>query len=245
MTESCFHDPFAIVHHSELAADSVGMPLPQVAHLARSSWGVDKTTAEDDKLWLPAGRHVDLNIEHDHRVETGPFVGGEWGWCWHITVSHWPTVDSMRSVLHDKSAEVHFVIGGRPGTDGTVVIQCLPLNQFGKGLIHLNGHPETNRKRLIQVEICATPDEIGTFSHYRALANLFWLCTHGQNPRVPVPNKLAREFSNDTRFTETGYTRVRGHHGHRHVPQNKHDDPTKKFNGTVLVAACADAPHKL
>jgi hypothetical protein len=243
--DSCFDDVFTNVHHSELASDSVGMPLPSVAHVSRSSWGIAQTESDDDKLWLPAGFHTGLHIEHDHRVETGPFVGGDWGWCWHITVSHWKTVDSMREVLHDKHAEVHFVIGGRPGTPGTVLIQCLPLNQFGKGLVHLNGQPETNRKKLIQVEICATPDEIGTFSHYRALANLFWLCTHGKNPRVPVENRLAREFDNDTRFTSTGYKRVKGHHGHRHVPQNDHDDPTRKFKGATLVRLCESAPHEL
>lgn len=242
---SCFKDPFEGVHHSQLASDSTGIPVPEVARFERSSWGRQMTQREDDSLWLPAGLHAGLRIEHDHRVETGPFVEGDWGWCWHITVSHWPTVDAMREVLHDKSAEVHFVIGSRPGSNQTVLIQCLPLNQFGKGLRHFSGQPETNRKRLVQVEVCATPDEIGTFTHYRALANLFWLCTHGKNPRVPVLNRLAREFDNDKRFTPTGYKRVKGHHGHRHVPQNDHDDPTRKFKGSSLVRLCESAPHDL
>jgi hypothetical protein len=241
----CWEAELQGIHREQLASDSVGVPVPEHARFASHLWGTTKTTAEDDRLWLPAGTHAGLQIEHDHRVETGPFVEGDWGWCWHITVSHWNSVDAMREVLHSKHAEVQFVIGGRTSVDLPVLIQCLPLNQFGKGLVHFSGQPETNRKRLIQVEVCATPDEIGTFSHYRALANLFWLCTHGNNPRVPVVNRLAREFDNDKRFTSTGYKRVKGHHGHRHVPQNNHDDPTRKFNGGTLVKLCEDAPHEL
>jgi hypothetical protein len=242
-TRPCWDTAAHGLRLSQLAPDSVGVPVPETARIAMSSWG---TAKEDSRVWLPSGLHAGMHIEHDHRIVTGPYVEGEWAWCWHITVSHWNTVDSMREVLHAKHAEVQFVIGGRTGVQQPVCIQCLPIDQFGKGLVHVAGTPETNRKRLIQVEVCATPDEIGTFSHYQALANLFWLVTHGDHPRAPVVNRLAREFSNDKRFTAAGYKRVKGHHGHRHVPvPNNHDDPTRKFRGGTLVKLCDTAPHNL
>lgn len=233
---SCFA---SVPDGASLATDSLGVPAS----------GVDPVNSfnqrKSNSIWVPEGFHVGLHFEHDHRVTTGPFVDGEWGWCWHITVSDYWTVDSMRNELHNKSAEVQFVIGGRKGVENPVCIQCLPLNEYGKGLIHLSGQPDTNRKPLIQVEICATVKEIASFKHYQALANLFWICTHGTNPRVPVHNKLARSFENNKRFTSTGYKRVRGHHGHMHVPQNDHVDPTNKFKGATLVRLCSTAPHSI
>lgn len=212
-----------------LAPDSVGVPAPSVTPQARAA------AADDSSLWLPAGNHWDLNIEHDHRVQTGPFTGGGWKLCWHITVSPWQSVDAMRDVLHAKAAEVHFVIGGRAGVQHPVVIQCLPLDQFGKGLVHAAGGGETNRARAIQVEICAEPQDMPNFGHYHALANLFYALTHGDDPRVPIHNRLARQFSNKARFTDSKWASETGHLGHMHCPQNDHVDPEPQFQGKAMV----------
>lgn len=223
------------------ATDSCGVP----AHIPSAPIS-QHARATATNVWLPVGHHWDLHIEHDSRVSTGSFVGPQhWKWTWHITVSPWETVDSMRQVLHEKSAEVHFVIGGRAGVEHPVVIQCLPLNEYGKGLVHPSGTPETNRAWTIQCEVCANPADIGTFAHYAALANLAALVTHGKEPRVPVPRRLARAFSNTKRFTPDGYPRVTGHHGHEHVPNNDHTDPTSKFDGRKLLELVESAPHGL
>jgi hypothetical protein len=237
----CYDIPLGVTRQ-ELAPDSVGVPAPPLGAM----FSTVMSRAENSHLWLPVGHHADLHIEHDHRVSSGPFVdNASWKWCWHITVSPWESVDSMRDVLHDKAAEVHFVIGGRKGVKHPVVIQCLPLNQYGKGLVHLSGTPETNRAKVIQVEICADEESIANFKHYNALGNLWWLCTHGENPRVRVNNRLARSFANPKRFTPSGYPRVRDHHGHEHVANNTHFDPTRRFSGRKLTKACGTAPHEL
>lgn len=237
----CWNIP-AELSREMLASDSVGVPASPLPLLATTA----ATRAAMSDIWLPVGHHWDLHIEHDHRVSSGAFVSNaEWKWCWHITVSPWNSVDAMREVLHEKHAEVHFVIGGRPGVAHPIVIQCLPLNEFGKGLVHIAGKPETNRAKVVQVEVCADPLDMENFQHYRALANLFAMCTHGKNPRVHVSNRLARSFSNDKRFTSKGYPRVKGHHGHLHVSQNTHFDPTKKFRGATVVRFAKTAPHNL
>jgi hypothetical protein len=222
----------------DLAPDSCGVPAPAV-----ESPGATLLSPISSHVWLPAGIHHGLKIEQDRRVTTGSFIdAANWKWCWHITVSDWWTVDAMRSVLHDKAAEVHFVVGGRRGTDHIVVIQCLPLDQFGKGLIHLAGHAHTNLAKVIQVEICLTPAEVAGFKHYDALANLFYMAN---NRFANVPNTLARSFKNTTRFTERGYARVKGHHGHIHVCENDHVDPTRQFRGPRLVQRIKTAPNNL
>lgn len=237
----CWDIP-AVFNREMLASDSVGVAAPPVGAFASTA----VSRAAMSNLWLPAGHHWDLHIEHDHRISSGAFVSdAEWKWCWHITVSPWNSVDAMREVLHSKHAEVHFVIGGRPGTAQPVVIQCLPLNQFGKGLVHIAGQPETNRAKVIQVEVCANVSDMDNFQHYQALANLFAMCTHGKTPRVHVSNRLARSFANPKRFTSNGYKKVKGHHGHEHVSQNTHIDPTRKFKGATVVSLANSAPHNL
>lgn len=196
-----------------------------------------------DKLWLPEGHHWDLHIEHRDRGEgAGPFTGGGWKLCWHITVSPWQTVDSMADVLIAKRAEPHFVIGGREGREHPTVIQFLPLNRAGRALEHNSG-PETNRANCIQVEICATPESVKDFTdwHYKALANLAELVAH----RMPVPCKVPRSFTSTKRFTGAGYVRVKGHHGHMHVPGNDHYDPTTAFRGSRLCKFIQTAPNDL
>lgn len=120
------------------------------------------TLAASNTLWLPRGRHWDMHIEHDSRAGNGAgaFTGGGWKLDWHITVSRWGSIDAMVDVLHDKSAEPHFVIGGRAGTKLPVVVQLLPLNVAGRSLQHPAGTPETNRANAIQVEICAEPGDV-------------------------------------------------------------------------------------
>jgi hypothetical protein len=107
--------------------------------------------------WLPEGAHHDLNIEHHPSPGTGAYVPGTGhGLCFHITVSPWNAIDPMISVLKAKHAEPQIAIGGRPGYKFPVVVQFLPLEQWGKALAHPAGTPETNRVAGVQIEICAT-----------------------------------------------------------------------------------------
>lgn len=238
---ACFEVPDHLRAPGALEPDSCGMPAEPLPAGMRAG-----LAQHDTRLWIPTGTPWGLHVEHDHRVLAGPFVGPEkWGLTWHITVSPWETVDSMRDVLHAKHAEVHFVIGARKGVKEPVVIQCLPLDQFGKGMMHPAGTPETNRAFNIQVEVCATPESIRSFTHYKALANLAALISHGRTPRVPIPRRQARSFQNTKRFTPAGYPRVEGHHGHQHAASNTHFDPTTAFEGATLMRLIGSAPHGL
>lgn len=195
-----------------------------------------------DRRWLPRGHHWDLHIEHFPQIGAGTFTGGGWKLCWHITVSPWMSVDAMVSTVVAKRAEPHFVIGGRKGTEHPVVVQLLPLDEAGRSLRH-TFPPQTNRANVIQVEICATPETVKGWTDwtYKALGNLAGLIEH----RVPIPTRCPRSFTNTKRFTPTGYVRVKGHHGHMHVPGNDHWDPSTAFKGETLCKFIRSAPNEL
>lgn len=173
------------------------------------------------ELWLPIGAHWDLNIEHGQLPDAGVFTGGGWKLVWHTTESARESVDAMWSVLREKRAAPHFVIGTRKGFRFPVAIQCIPLHRAGRALLHPSG-PETNRANAIQVEICGrAADSRGWDENwYKALANLALLIEH----RVDIPRCAVRSFPG-SRYTGDGFVRAAGHVGHCHVPGNDHHDP--------------------
>jgi hypothetical protein len=212
-------------------------------------------------LWLPEGIHHDLKIEHHELESIGPFSGGGWKFCWHITVSPWMRVDAMLDTLNAKRAAPHFVIGGRPGVKQPVVIQMIALNEGGRALMHTLPE-QTNGANVIQVEICAGPgpalgsqsmrgkpgwrdDDLIDFWpkwRYKALANLARM-VHYRIPDMPI--RQARSFKNTKRFTGQGFVNAKGHLGHMHVPGNDHPDPTTAFKGHQLVNFIKSGPHQL
>jgi hypothetical protein len=207
--------------------------------------------------WLPKGYHNHLHIEHRSTPATGPFTDGKPKLLWHITVSPWERVDSMADLLIRNGDEPHFVIGGRQGVINPVVIQLLPLDQFGKSLEHPAGTPETNRANVIQVEICAgditqrgkpgyKDSDIVDFwpmARYRALANLAYMIDR----RHPIPAQMARRFVNTERLTPSGFINATGHLGHMHAPSQRtaHSDPTTAFKGSILMKYIKSAPNDL
>ena len=192
---------------------------------------------------LPKGNHFGLQIEHSLLESKLSFTGGGNKWVWHITVSPWNTVDSMLKVLKGKNAAPHLIIGGRAGVKRPVVIQIIPFNQAGRALVHLGG-PETNRADAIQTEICATEKEVSSFpeNHYRALANLVRLTNLTLPSSHDVPQRLARDFANKTRFGGQEFVDASGHCGHMHVPGNTHRDPTTHFRGRHIMDLLANMP---
>lgn len=215
-------------------------PAAMVPRQARTA--AQRRTAES--VWLPEGHHYDLHIEHRPLESSGSFTGGGNKWVWHITVSPWGSVDSMYSVLRDKRAAPHLLIGGRQGTQHPVVIQMIPFDQAGRALAHPSG-PETNRADCIQVEICANVADVPFFDElerYKAFANLVKLTNITAFDSREVPRELARKFVDTRRFGGQSFVDAKGHCGHMHVPGNDHTDPTTAFQGSRLMGLLADMP---
>lgn len=91
--------------------------------------------------------------------------------------------------------------------------------------------------------IGAFHDGVGSWTDetYKALGNVFELVRH----RVPIPNKLARKFTDTRRFTDKEFEEAEGLEGHMHAPDNTHIDPTIEFKGSRMVHFTSTAPNKL
>src|SRR5690242_15659598 len=117
---------------------------------------------------LPTGRHRGLTIQHHRMVSTGAFSYGGWKLIWHTTEGG--NMVSVLNTLTQKGAQVHCVIA----PEINLVEQMVPFNQYGKGLMHPQGTPETNRAHCIQVEIIGFAKDSPHWSDhfYRNLARL-------------------------------------------------------------------------
>lgn len=182
-----------------------------------------------NRNYLPTGNHGGLHIVAAAGTQTGPMMPG----AGHKIVLH--TTEglgflSMDRVLRTKGAEPHFLLDPRTGQ----VKQYMGLSQYARALEHPSGTQETNRAGCIQIEVC----EFAAHSHawpevyYDHLAHLCKFIMH----RVDVPNRLARRFINNDRFTPSGFIRVQGILGHKHVPSQPsgHWDPGS-LKGTLLT----------
>lgn len=278
-----------------------------------------------NKRLLREGDYWGLHVEHDPATgSAGKFTPNSAGWKFliHITVSPWGAIESMARVLKDKHAEPHLLLGGRAGQSRPVLKQMLPFDVAGRSLQNdASDRRQTNRAKVIQLEICANPGrslgftvdtaetdeqlgevlassaELGTdlfaldgfyladvarrnivnvvhgqqddeinlcmrednseagaqlraaFASgvaswgddtYKALGNVFELVRH----RVPIPNKLARRFTDTRRLTDKQFEEAEGALGHMHAPDNTHIDPTEDFEGSTLVRYTDSAPNK-
>lgn len=199
------------------------------------------------KLWLPEGFHYGLHIEHRPLESAGPMLADDDPkFLWHTTESSWETVDSMYGVLRDKRAAPQLLIGGRERFRHPIVIQMIPLNQAGRSLANdASDGFQTNRDNVMQAEICWRAGLSGQLTtwHYKALANLVRLVNIAQPDKREIPPRLARRFIDTRRFGDAEFTRVSGHLGHMHAPDNDHTDPGTGFKGSVLMRLLADMPH--
>lgn len=114
-----------------------------------------------NKRWLRTGDYWGLHVERDPATgNAGAFTPSSAGWKFliHITVSPWGAIDSMARVLKDKHAEPHLLLGGRAGQSRPVLKQMLPLDVAGRSLANdVSDGRQTNRAKVIQLEICANP----------------------------------------------------------------------------------------
>lgn len=109
-------------------------------------------------------------------------------------------------------------------------------------------------KALAQVHLCMDETDVlqrafesgvaaWTDSTYKALANVCLMVDRRSRADV---SRQARSFQNVARFSPSEYAKgVRGLHGHMHVPNNDHVDPTSAFRGGHLVRLTKNAPYTL
>lgn len=195
-----------------------------------------------NKAWIPEGHALDLFIEHrsPHGAAV-PFVAAKPKIIWHTTEGM--DLESMHTVLTNKHAEPHFLIGKHgTGRRDYTVIQYFPLDVGSRALQNntADGYP-TNAARCIQIEVCEFAENAQNWDYdlIYALARL----TRYIERRVHVPRVAPRAFTIPARrYTDQGFVNATGHFGHCHVPDNDHWDPGR-FPIRKLFRQCEKFQH--
>ena len=125
----------------------------------------------------------------------------------------------MDRVLKDKRAQPHFLIG-RSGQ----IKQYRPFGDAATALANKPGGVETNRKRVVQIEVCAVAkDPDWPEAQKRAVAKVMAFCArHG----VPLSSSVKfTDSSGVRRLSGSQWLAFKGWLGHQHAPENDHWDP--------------------
>jgi hypothetical protein len=180
-----------------------------------------------DGLWLPTAER-DPHGRALSYTDTGEPKG-----CLHTTeTSAWPTYRGW-------TVHPHLTVKPIPHK-GIEVRQHVPLDRASFSLRNLDGGAQTNRDRVVQVELIGTCDPAragelyywhdaddvvlrALFSQVIApLADLF-----GIPVRWPADRAYPASYGtrNDVRLTGPAFDAYSGWLGHEHVPENLHGDP--------------------
>jgi hypothetical protein len=175
----------------------------------------------------PKAERVDGN-------DAGSYTGGSPKLLWHSTEGS--SADGAIDAYRTNNSWPHFTAEFRDGR--FKLFQHIPLSKAARSLEHPAGTGETNRNRVIQVEIVGFAAQAQRFPDqlYAGLADLarfvekeFGVLAVARFPFLP-PDRPAARLS----FGE--WNRYSGHLGHQHAPFNHHTDPGKIKIERILTA---------
>lgn len=188
------------------------------------------------KLWIPGAIIV---TSHDD----GTLLGGARKVVWHTTEND-PNKTSALAVaryLNNVRSQVHVVWNPVSGQ----IVQMIPANRGGRGLMNLSGGVQTNNggSVVFQIEVVGQAKNPWTSGPCKGLETILAFVRQLGVPDVwpagdlkPYPASYGGVRSADAWAKD-------GHFGHSQVPENDHGDPgdldQKKITG---VAAAPSAP---
>lgn len=159
----------------------------------------------------------------------GSILGGKPKLLWHDT-------ESSGLPSYSSGSFPHFTVD--PGTGH--VWQHIPVNRAARALKNLDGGCQTNRWRVIQVEIIGFVNKVPYHSALGKLAA--WAKTEHGVPATCGVGLLAYDASyGDTsvRLSCAEWDGYSGHCYHMSAPENDHGDPGKPFPIDQILAAAA------
>lgn len=161
-------------------------------------------------VWMPG-------VPRDPASSIGPWTVGEKAGCLHTTEGS--TFAGADAALKSARSQPHFLVG--PGGE---IKQYRPIGDAATTLRNAPGGVETNRKRLVQIEVvgfASKPD--WPEAQKQAVARVMAFCArHG----VPlVSNVRFTDARGVRRLNGQQWLDARGWLGHQHVPENDHWDP--------------------
>lgn len=160
--------------------------------------------------WMPGATR-------DPVSSIGPWTVGELAGLIHTTEGL--DFSAMDRVLKQKGACPHFLVS----VTGAIK-QYRPVGDAATALVNKPGGVETNRKRVVQIEVCgfaSKPD--WPVAQREAVAKIMAFCAgHG----VPLVSSVKfTGASGVRRLSGDQWLAYKGWCGHQHAPENDHWDP--------------------
>jgi hypothetical protein len=166
--------------------------------------------------------------------DAGSYTGGEPKLLWHTTEGS--SADGAIGAYRTNNSWPHFTAEFANGK--FKLFQHNPLSRAARSLEHPAGTGETNRNRVIQVEIVGFASKAQSFPDglYQGLADLarFVEKEFGVQPVAKFP--FTAPDAAPRRLTFGEWNRYSGHLGHQHAPFNHHTDPGKLKIERILTA---------
>lgn len=156
-------------------------------------------------------------VPRDPARSIGPWTVGKPAGCLHTTEGL--DFAAMDRTLEASGSQPHFLVG-RAGE----IKQYRPFGDAATTLKNASGGVETNRKRLVQIEVCGFAKSPGwPDAQKQAVARIMaWSARHG------VPLSASVRFTDAAgvrRLQGADWLNYSGWLGHQHVPENDHWDP--------------------
>lgn len=171
--------------------------------------------------WLPGV--PTLPSSHDGGSMAG--IGLRWVWHTYEAPYQLTALQGAKSLVRAGN-EVHFVFHPVSGD----IVQVLPANRAGRGLVNKPGGVQTNRQGLvcIQVEVVAFAKRPWTLDLTPAgRQGLAKLVTYGRELGIPDvwPAGPPPAYPSGRSSRSVSDWNKSGHFGHSQVPENSHGDP--------------------
>lgn len=188
--------------------------------LAAAQAAVDTTTRTVKRLTAARKPGVWMaGVTRDPASSIGPWTVGEKAGCLHTTEGS--TMAGADAALKSARSQPHFLVGPKGE-----IKQYRPIGDAATTLENPAGGVETNRKRLVQIEVVGfakNPD--WPEAQKQAVAKVMAFCAgHG----VPLASSVKFTSANGVRrMTGAQWIQYRGWCGHQHAPEQPsgHWDP--------------------
>lgn len=164
----------------------------------------------------------------------GSYTGGAPKLLWHSTEGS--TAEGAIAAYRSHGSWPHFTAEFRNGR--FKLFQHIPLSKAGRALEHAAGTGETNRNRVIQVEIVGFARDAPRFPDqlYAGLADLARFIEKEFGVRPVARFAFQPPDRPGPRLSWGEWNRYSGHLGHQHAPFNHHTDPGKIKIERILTA---------
>lgn len=155
----------------------------------------------------------------------GSYIEAENKLLWHTTEGF--------GLPHYVGSNPHFTFNPKTGQ----LWQHQPITEPAKALLHPAGTPETNRARVIQVELIGFAAQTHTWTdevYARIAALARWIEKNAGVPRKSDVAFTSTSTHQATRLTGQEFIKYQGHLGHEHAANNLHWDPGRFLVDKVI-----------